>query len=758
MTGVGLLLWLSLLLVWPQTSLAQTQQEPADSTITLTKTVEVYTFEDLTFSIDSYSVAPGDNLAGILKKRGLWPAVPNAQREAQMIRLVKQLNPAIANPDLIAPGQDLYLPAPRVVEPQTPPPPEPVKPPEEVLPPGVFSYSLDEPPGTSTPAPAPEQAQAAGPAASPLPTQNLTPPGGQSPDYPQAAPLPDPPAAPAAPAARQRPTPPANEGPVNTASDGTVYRTVTIRKGDTLEKLLRREGVDPDLIYRQLIKITLSLNPSLRDPNIIVAGAEIRIPTQDGYTAQAPAPSRTDRASRPGGSPGGPNVPAIPASQTVPAAGSQNAADKAPRARTPEKRTNPKFTISTKRLPPATMPTSDSQNAKTILGVIFTRLGETFTNNGRLFLPLDEPPHFDVDTANFPVIELKNGHKIILDMTRALNADLIKRLRDKYPDYMIFQPTRGEAMEKVLERLWPMCAYYRIYNKTQFFEGGRDVKLKLAADWLIWPTAEAWNRGQPVVINLAPAPDNATPLAWVRFLSSHGITVVDLYKGLALAESNRSPTPINNFTVIDVDGQNPSAFAIALIKSFGFSPRLGVQVDKERGRIITGGAEIGPNVTPAVFWEAGENRTILEYGELSSEDLEILRRNNFNVISSGKDSQSVLKSVAAALGLKLEPDLVLNGDSTGGPNISLTISGQSFFFGGRSYLFTSVELPDNMVALDPNQNVVVLKYQGDPNQAAPAATTAPAAPTAPSASASPEEPTNPVSPPETGGQIEVSDL
>jgi LysM repeat protein len=689
--------------------------------------VEVYTFEDLTFSIDVYTVAKGDNLAGILQARGLWPSTPDAAREAQIIRLVKSLNPAIANPDLIAPGQELYLPTPQVIEetPPTPPPAPKVEEEEEVDPPGVVSYPFND-------ALKPESAnQAAPPAARASQTTKVP-----------IAPVDEPEnldegeySLRTTPASASRP-PAAMAADLEMAPDGTVFRTVTVRKGDTLEKLLRREGVDPKLIYRTLIKVTLSLNPELRDPNVIAVGAELRIPSLGGYDDPGPTTALAGPAT---------SGPKTPPTKAKPAAGKKKGAKEAP---TPAP-SRGKFTISTKRLPPAPMPTADAQNAKTILGVIFTRLGENFVNKGRLFLPLDEPPHFDVDMGRIPVIELTNGRRIVLDLQRALSPELIKRFRDKYQDYLILQPTRGEPMAKVLERLWPMCGYYRVYDKNQTFEGGTDIKLKLAADWLIWPTAEAWNRGQPVVINLAPAPDTATPKPWVKFLASHGVTVIDLYKGLALADSTKAPTPINNFTVIEVDSANPSAFAEALIKSFGFSPRLGVRVDQKRGRIVTGGAEIGPNLAPPVFWEAGSARNVLEYGDLSSEDLEVLKKNNFRVISSGKDSQSVLKSILAAQSIKLGQDLVLNGSSPGGPVVSLTISGQSFAFNGRSYLFTNVEVPDNLVALDPNQNTVVLRYQG----AAPPRAEAKTASEPPAITLTDEG-----QPPEESGQVSVSDI
>jgi hypothetical protein len=521
---------------------------------------------------------------------------------------------------------------------------------------------------------------------------------------------------------------------VAVAQDGTVYRTVTVRRGDTLEKLLRREGLDRDLIYRHLIKLTVSLNPGLKNPNLIVAGAELRIPTTGDYLASLGGGSKAAAVAAPKAG-----------LAEAPAAGSP------PAAKSPAPPISEKYSTPTKRLPAAAMPLADSLSARTVFGIIFTRLGERMVSRGRLFLPLEEPPHFDIDTSKLPILELNNGRKIALDLSATLPADLIKRFTARYQEYQVFQPAKREEFAKAFERLISMCGYYRVYGKGQPFEGGRDVRLKLSADWLVWPNADSWNRGQPTVINLAPAADNGTPAAWLAFLADHGIQVIDLFQGKIVVPGGKSPTPVNNFTVIEVD-DNPSAFAAALIRSLGYSPRFGVRVEAARGRVVTGGAEAGA-VNPPVFWETENGRNILEYGDLTQEDLEILRKNDFNVISSGKDIQAILKTILANLKIELGQSLVLNGDSAGGPAITLTIAGQSFKFNGRSYLFTPVGLPDNMTSLDPNQSVVVLRYQ--PGRAASQAPAGQISSTpVPSMEAGPA----PVGAPPEGGGITVEDI
>jgi biotin carboxyl carrier protein len=694
----GLFLLASALL-WFSSSALQAQQSPATTTdITLTKTVEVYSYEDLTFTIDSYVIRPGDNLAGILKNQGLWPSAPDQHREAQILRLVSELNPVIVNLNMISPGQTIFLPSSRGLD-QARRESQALGTELEVR--NVATYELDQP--EQSPARivvrrqlAPEPPLAEGEfrlypeGIPPVETVAEADDESSSPEE-QIEPVRNvvaessPP--PSAPERSRRAS--QNEGPLTSAADGTVYRTVKVRPGDTLEKLLRREGLDRNLIYRHLIKLTVELNPSLKDPNVIAVGAELRIPAEGAYLAGYGY--ETAVASR-----------AAPSARPVETAASAGVAPSA----------GDKYSTPTKRLPTPPMPTVDAVNARTVLGIVFSSMGEKLVNKGRLFLPLDEPPHFDIDTAAMPVLETSSGRKIVLDMNAAVPADLIKRFTTKYAEYAVFQPTKREGLDKVLERLLALCGYYRIYDKSQSFEGGRDVRLKIASDWMIWPTADSWNRGQPVVINLAPAADNGTPPVWVRFLADHGIKVIDLYQG-RLVSSGNAPTPVNNFMVVEVE-ENPSAFASTLVRSLGYSPRVGVAVDRTRNRVVTGGAEGQMGTTPPVFWETGASRHILEYGDFSMEDLQILRKNGFNIISAPKDFQAVLKAVLATENLTLGGDLVLNGDSSGGPSIQLTVAGQSFSFNGRTYLFTPVSLPDNMTSLDPNQNVVVLRYRQRP--------------------------------------------
>lgn len=81
----------------------------ADHTITLTKVVEVYEFEDLKVAVDQYQVKQGDSLVKLLRQRGLLTSRSRAE-EAKLLRLVQRLNPEVKNLSAISPGQILNVP------------------------------------------------------------------------------------------------------------------------------------------------------------------------------------------------------------------------------------------------------------------------------------------------------------------------------------------------------------------------------------------------------------------------------------------------------------------------------------------------------------------------------------------------------------------------------------------------------------------------------------------------------------------------
>jgi LysM repeat protein len=672
---------------------AQTEEagdSAADHTITLTKVVEVYEFEDLKVAVDQHQVRQGDSLGRLLRARGLLPHGADA---AQMMRLVRNLNPELEDVNEIRPGQILNLPAPLPAESRETADQVQVSP--AVVARTLKVYERPQPSQTAAKvvvmrreetadAVLEGEAVAMGEAAGEglLADSDSNPAGGAADD-----PL---------------DFPSGNQGPLTLSPEGVVYRTVKVRRGDTMERLLRREGMDTDLIYRHLLKVTLKLNPDVKNADLILVGTEINIPAAGVYLADLSGvdPQAVREAAGLAADGKKPEQPVrrVRAAVARPESGADGKGGlKASAGRQAAKSDSKKDARG-----PADLPAASVETAKSSLGFIFTSLGERVSARGHLILPAGAET-IDVDTALFPVVELRSGIKIVVDLESRLSQQTIATLRTHHPQYMIFRTRSGESVDMAMDRLWPLCGYYRVYKKNRTYEGGSDILLKIAADWMIWPTAEAWNSGQPLVINIAPKADGGTDPAWSAFLNDHGIKVVDMFKGNVLPGPGLSEAA--ELTAMSMDSGGPAALAASLAVQLGMPAKVDAQVDLGRAR--KEGADSG--ITVPVLWERGRNKVVLEFGDLSVAEAKSLRASGYKVVSAKPDTESAIDAVIAGLGVKVKNDLTLSAPAPG-PKMSLTIKGRVFTVSGRDYFLTRSALPSGLARLVGEPGLTVLKY------------------------------------------------
>ncbi len=666
-------------------------REEADHTMTFVKVVEVYEFEDLKVVVDQYKVGRGDSLVRLLRQRGL---IKSPQDEAKLMRLVKSLNPEVADFNNLQIGQILALPslpkeaveaAGLTAEGQTAAGPAgtPVVPatvtetvkvyerPQTTQQatrvrvmrhrPGGGSTGAggDEPPAsaeTQSPAASTEVAAAKSPAAGPGRTAAEPAQGSSTPSSTEALDFPS-----------------GNAGPLAiTPESQVVYRTVKVRRGDTLERLLRREGLHRDIINSHLLKATLQRNAEIKDPNMIFLGAEIKIPAAGDYlrplagvdpNAVKTAAAAIHQRRRPADGGAG-----------------RGAGRRAPVLELPEERVIA---------------------ARGSLGTIFARLGEKVENRGPVMVQAGDGA-LELNTAEYPLVELAGGGRVVLDIGSRLSRETVRTLRAQSPPYQVFRTGKNENLDRVMGRLWPLCAYYRVYTKDRTYEGGGDIRLKIAADWMVWTTEEAWNSGRPLVINRAARPERRSHPAWIHFLRDHGIQLVDIYRNTLLPEPEKpAPTAL---PITELNDRNPTLFAAELVKALGFEPRVGVQLDMA----LRPGELAAPNLTAPVLWEAGDTQVVLEFGELSADSVATLTRNGYRVVTSRKDSEAVVNAVLAGFGLRAADSLTIKAPA-GGPRMSLEIKGKQVALNGRKFLITSLVLPSGLSnLLEPD--VLVLKY------------------------------------------------
>ena len=682
----------------------------ADHTITITKVVEVYKFEDMEVAVDQYTVAKGDSMFKILKERGLL----NGRRdEAKLMRLIKELNPEVSDFNTLAPGQVVNVPS--FMDEDTKLALTEGNAPDEktILEISNIPASVTETvkvykrpsQGDQQPAtvvvmrhvPGAKEASTEIPAVQPAPAVETAPDPAETvttetPTEPKVASGTEIITA-TDPAAASTSTLPAVAGTAETTAAGSgemsfpsgnagslamepvtniVYRTVKIRRGDSLERLLRREGMHRDLIYSHLLKVTMELNPEIKNPDLIQAGVELKIPAAGNYlTAMAGVnPDDVKNAAA-----------AIAERRGLRGGGAGAGAS---------------IAVAIKQLPDAA-----AESSRNSLGLIFTRLGEKFEQSGQVSLTSGNRT-FELDKAVFPMLELTDGQKVVLDTGSNLPQSAVRILRGQKPPIKVFRQSRQENLDRILGRLWTLCGYYRVYTKDRTYEGGEDLRLRISADWMVWPTQEAWNAGQPLIINRVTREGLRTDPAWVKFLEDHGIKVVDIYRNVVLPATETPVAAPAELTLTPVNDRNPTLFAAELVNSFGIEPKVGVQLDLN----LRAGDSASQILTAPVLWETEKNKVVLDFGEMPTDSVALLRQNGYRVVITRPESPAVVAAVVEGFGFKFKENLTINAP-TGGPKMSLVIRGVLVSATDGEYLITKAALPAGVAGfLDPKLKIV----------------------------------------------------
>ena len=334
-----------------------------------------------------------------------------------------------------------------------------------------------------------------------------------------------------------------------------------VQHGERIAALLRYYGVPDKLIFDEYINLVLALNPQIRNKDIIYPGQILKLPKFEGVLTQAIIFKEKPKEK----------VPEPAPSQVV---------------KKPEGKKTPE--IKEREIPAlqaAAQPGSRTLINRVALGLIFSRIGERFISTGQHFLPLKSGGQISLKASTFPILSLRNGHKIILDLDSRLPEQVIKLIRTSWQDYSIFRVKPREKLISLLPRLFKECGYLRIYEKGEPVVFDRQaVKIKLQADWIIFPEESDETANQAVVLNLASSREQGTYPEAAAFLTEIGVTVIDFYpKGNLVGPEPMTYRPkteykvetilsndLNEFlqTVLDLMGQKYATdLSIPLIKS-----------------------------------------------------------------------------------------------------------------------------------------------------------------------------------------------
>ena len=413
----------------------------------------------------------------------------------------------------------------------------------------------------------------------------------------------------------------------------------TVRRGDTLVKVIRsRYEISDEKLYREYLELVRELNPSIEDLDSVSPGQIVRLPIWTPQVVRAPI---------------------VPKASLKP----EHVAEKA------------RLTALGYQL-----------------GQIFTYMGEEWVQTGYHFVPLKSGGHIDLNGESFPVINLFNGYKVIVDLYNAMPQKMGKVIESSWENYTIVHLNKNDNLRTAFDKVLPACHYSKIYKLGEPLDLRGDIPFRIAGDWIIQPTASP--RGEKekmIMITLVDDDTPRTPRAIQDFLRTQGIKAIDYPPADGASEPAAAKSEILKA------GNDISSLIETILNLTGQPFSRGVEIP-----IYKSGKSNFNLVMKADFLLKVNGRDcIIDLKGLEPDIAALLEEHQFRVLllAGDKDPSSVVSKTLALLGVQFDskPHDFMAAKRDQQKNVTLTIPGIVFQAeGGKNIFATPLKIPDDI--------------------------------------------------------------
>ncbi len=253
----------------------------------------------------------------------------------------------------------------------------------------------------------------------------------------------------------------------------------TVKSGDYLVKIVQDHYTVPEQhLYNEYLNLVKILNPSIANLNLIYPGQVVKLPIYS------------------------PQIVRLPIPRTSP----------------------PKHRYKIQKV--------ERNILNDQLRQIFTQMGEEWVQTGEHFIPLKSSGQANLKAESYPIINLSNGNKVIVDLHNNLPQKMSKLIQSSWENYKVVHLGKDEDLRTALNKILPACDYNKIYNLGEPLELGGDIPLRITADWIIQsPAGLTGEKDKMIMITLVDEPAPKTPQPIKGFLGSLGIKAIDYPPG-----------------------------------------------------------------------------------------------------------------------------------------------------------------------------------------------------------------------------------
>jgi hypothetical protein len=432
----------------------------------------------------------------------------------------------------------------------------------------------------------------------------------------------------------------------------------TIEPGDCVIKVLKsRYDLEEREIHGEYLDLLKKMNPSIENIDLVFPGQKIRLPIYSPQVVRMP-------------------LPALPASEARPESPSQ--------------------------------PLSELM---TQVARVFEAMGVEWLQGGQHFIPLKSGGQVNLNADSFPIVNVANGRRIIVDFGGGLPERMAKLITSNWEDYRIVRVKSKDGLKGAIGKILSACGYPKVYRGSEALEVPGDISLRIRADWIIQTAEEdPSEKVQYVALSLMGPGSPRVSASLGRLLEEMGVRVVE-YPPAA------DPPQVSSVKGETLKGgRNAREIVETLLRLLDLSFTRDAEIPVYQGRK----SDFNLNVKADFLLSREGRERIIDLTGLGPEIVPVLKDHGFPVLELNEHSDplSVVTSVLEFTGVphNSRPHVFLAADRNEARNISITVPGVTFTaWDGKTIFCPTYPLPETLLGFlsGKGYNILVAEQPED---------------------------------------------
>ena len=442
-----------------------------------------------------------------------------------------------------------------------------------------------------------------------------------------------------------------------------------VQKGDCVSILIARKfGAYDSRSYHEGIKLFRLINPDITDLDQIFEGQMINIPDpsirNQPWYASLFDPSVARKYDS------GTDSPALSEIAAVEPPGPDNSADR---------------------------PKSPLLEAASILKA-------KLYNKGVYYFPRQGQEDFELDLARMPLLELKDGTRVVFPQDIAGQGPAVEMARSFWNNLKVVSIEPGASVEQIFNSIFESLGIDFLNIRLSFSDRGIDVEAR--GKWIIDEPSATEKTDRKVCISLIDNPGQRTPESITRYLEQHDIVIKDVLTGKGGTNPQPAEIPYRKVkNVVTVDPSNHRALVNNLLKAmdYQYAPNVSITFPY---------AQIQVKAVTNLVTIRNQSPLLIDFGDFYGDAVAAIEKAGFDIlqIKSENSYATIIRKLLDALGLSYSNNPTFwAADRPVAYNTALTVPGFLVAAAGKpKVMLADVPLHDGVIQLLAHQGVKVI--------------------------------------------------